>query len=122
MSNKKVNMFEKAASDRRAEIADANEYVADDIMSTKVEESIPVENSLEKLINERKPNKKHTSFYIDARIHKFISEFSNFTGVSMAELSNQLLTIAIQTNPYIQELGMDDKKVRKILDEFNGSN
>ncbi len=121
----KQNRFEKAANERRAQLVEENDHVADAIMQTKVdidsdtdENDIDTSLSLKSVLTKTKPRKRQCSYYLDSKIDDFFMRFSEITDSSKSELINQLLTIAILGNPDIQEMANSNKKIQKILDEF----
>lgn len=129
MAEEKVNMFEKAAEDRRRKIVEENAYVADEIMATKVDNvedsdtDKPTDigntvDSLKSIIIKEKPKKRRCSYYLDDKVDDFFIGLGRVTSTSKSELVNQLLIIAISNDPDIQELAKTNKKVKKLLDEY----
>lgn len=128
MTTDRPNMFEKAAEERRAKIIEENNYVADEILSTRI---IPIEedvkednsipnNSLKKLLAAKdKPIKRQCSYYLDANIDDFFMRLGEIMEVSKSEIVNQLLRSAIIENPEIQEMAQINKRVNRILREFH---
>lgn len=127
MTAEKPNMFKQAAEERRNKFVEDNDHVADEIMATRVDtieekvqkNSVP-SNSLKKLlIKDNKPTKRQCSYYLDSNIDDFFMRFGEILDVSKSELVNQLLKIAILENEEILEMSKNNKKVSKLLREFN---
>ena len=116
----KENRFEKAANDRRAQFVEENKHVADAIMKSKVESEGDSNEglSLKDILSKTKPRKRQCSYYLDSKIDDFFMRFSELTNSSKSELVNQLLTIAILDDPDIRELASANKKIQKLVDEF----
>lgn len=131
MSNKKVNMFDKAAEDRRIKFISENSDVAEEIMSTKSKNDnktpSDVENELQeygikKILSQEKPIKRRCTYYLDSSVDDFFLRLGEIINISKSKLVNELLIEAIATNEDIKELSKSNKKVKKILKEHLGEN
>lgn len=121
MSEKPVNKFNKAQEDRRKSFIVENDYVADDVVSTAPPQSKPVLSSggLKSIIEQEKEVKVKTSITIDADTDEFYMRLGRILGLSKSSLVSEILSFSINTNSDIQELAKTNKKVKKILDDFN---
>lgn len=119
-----VNKFNKAQDDRRKRFVAENDYVADDVVSmpdttTTDEESVEDEGGLGALLNQKRTLKTRATIYLDADADDFYTRLSRLTSISKSKLMSEVLKIAINTDPDIKELANSNKKIKKVLDDFN---
>lgn len=120
MSEKPINKFNKAQEDRRKAFVSENNYVADDVVSA--EDAAEINNNeigLKSIIEKKKDVKAKISITIDADTDEFYMRLGRIVGVSKSKLMAEVLAFSINTNSDIQEMAQSNKKIKKILEDFN---
>lgn len=137
MTDKRVNLFEKAAADRRIPdhrnpikngmtseekrqaIADANMDVADRIMATKLKfKEEKYYKDLEIIRNRPKGPEKMVSCNMEEEVDTFLTKLSLITDRNKSDIINELLIIEINNSIEIQGLIRTNSELRQIYNEF----
>lgn len=119
MSEKeRVNMFDKAADDRRKKIIIENESIADEFFATQVRTD--TKTKVIDLLNIKDKNKKKGFYYyIEERIDDLFKDMSKVIGTDKSPFINELLLIFISESLALKEMSERNPDIAKLLDEFN---
>lgn len=122
MTEKKVNMFEKAHDDRRQRFVEENDHVAREIVALPDEDTddeISKSNSNFLLKENRK--KIMFSTRLDSNIDSFINGLHAITGATKTDIVNEFLTYAIMNQDDLVEIRKQNGKVQSLFEKFINS-
>ena len=131
MTDKRVNMFEKAHEDRRQRFVEENDHVAKEIVISPDDDNnsdcdvddvgTDINNSSGNFLLKEVHQKVPMTVRVDKNINTFIDGLHKTTGAKKVEIVNEFLIYAIMNQDDLTELRNQNKKVQSLFEKFINS-